>query len=73
MDKYIKVFCDQNPNFELECGNCKANAKVKSKELFRKKTYEFKCKKCNEITLYDTSKFVKGIIKQLKELGITVE
>lgn len=75
MDKYIEVFCRQNPKFSIPCGNsdCKKEHIFKSKDVFEDKIYKFECKFCGETTKIDTTKFVKDFISQLKKLGITVK
>ena len=73
MDKYVEVLCNQNPYIELECERCKAVTKVKSKELFKRKTYDLVCPKCKKSTTYDTTKFVIDFVKQMKDLGFMVE
>lgn len=75
MDKYIEVFCKQNPKFSIPCGNpdCKKEHIFKSKDVFKRKTYKFECKFCGETTEIDTTKFVKDFVSQLKKLGITVK
>lgn len=75
MDKYIEVFCKQNPKFSILCGNpdCKKEHTFKSKDVFKGKTYKFKCKYCDKTTEIDTTKFVKDFVSQLKKLGVTVK
>lgn len=75
MDKYIELFCKQNPKMILECNNpeCKQKTSVNSKDVFKCKSYSFICPKCCQETTYDTSKFVNDFKKQLKKLGITIK
>ena len=75
MDKYIEVFCNQNPKISFPCGNpdCKKEHTFKSKEVFKNKTYTFECKSCGETTEVDTTKFVKDFVSQLKKMGIVVK
>ena len=75
MDKYIEVFCKQNPEITFPYGNpkCKKEHTFKTKEVFKKKTYKFECSSCGTNTEVDTSKFVKDFVSQLKKLGITVK
>lgn len=75
MDKYIEVFCKQNPKFPVTCANpkCKKSHMLNSREVLSKKTYNFKCPNCDKITTIDTSKFAKDFISQMKKLGITVK
>ncbi|WP_124067511.1 hypothetical protein [Clostridium sp. E02] len=74
MDKYVEVFCKQNPVMNMACGNseCGCEFEVKTKEFFKNKTYNHTCAKCEKSTDYDTSKFVTGLIQQLKKLGVEV-
>ena len=75
MDKYIEIFCKQNPKFSVPCGNpdCKKEHTSKSKDVFKEKIYEFKCESCDKTTEIDTTKFVKDFVSQLKKLGITAK
>lgn len=75
MDKYIEALCKQNPEITLHCGNpqCKKEYKFKSKDVFKKSDYNFTCKVCGKDTKYDTTKFVKDFVTQLKKMGITVK
>lgn len=72
MNKYIEVFCQQNPKISFPCGNphCKKEHTFKSKDVFKGKSFEFKCESCDNTTEIDTSKFVKDFEAQLKKLGI---
>lgn len=72
MDKYVEVFCKQNPVMKMDCGNAECNYKfeVKTKDFFRNNTYNHTCTKCGKSTEYDTSKFALDFKKQLKKLGI---
>ena len=72
MDKVVEIICRQNPEMKLKCNKCSAEGKVKSKDVFKQKVYKFECKKCGEITTYDTSKFADDFKKQMKKLGITI-
>lgn len=75
MDKYIEVFCKQNPNISFPCGNpdCKKEYTFKSKDVFKNKTYMFECTSCGKTTEVDTTKFVKDFVSLLKKMGITVK
>ncbi len=75
MNKYIEVFCKQNPNISFPCGNpdCKKEHTFKSKDVFKNNSYKFKCSSCGEVTNVDTTKFVKDFVATLKKLGITVK
>lgn len=75
MDKYIEVFCKQNPNISFPCGNpdCKKEHTFKSKDVFKNKTYTFECTSCGKTTEVDTTKFVKDFVSLLKKMGITVK
>lgn len=75
MDKVAEMFCKQNPNMELNCGNteCKNIIKVKSRNVFKNKQYSFTCEQCGKSTEYDTSKFADDFVKQLKKMGITLK
>lgn len=75
MDKYIEVFCKQNPKISFPCGNpdCKKEHTFKTKDVFKNKTYKFECSTCGNTTDVDTTKFVKDFVTQLKKLGITVK
>lgn len=75
MDKYIEVFCKQNPKISFSCGNpdCKKEHTFKTKDVFKNKTYKFECSACGNTTEADTTKFVKDFVAQLKKLGITVK
>lgn len=75
MDKYIEVLCKQNPKISFPCGNpeCKKEHTFNSKDVFKKKIYEFKCTSCGKITELDTSEFVKNFVSTLKKMGITVK
>lgn len=72
MDKYIEIFCKQNPKMNMDCGNpeCKHSFEVNSKDFFKNKTYSHVCEQCGKSTEYDTSKFVKDFKEQLKKLGV---
>lgn len=75
MDKYIEVFCKQNPKISFPCGNpkCKKEHTFKTKDVFKGKTFEFECASCGMSTEVETAKFVKDFVAQLKKLGITVK
>lgn len=75
MEKYIEILCKQNPEMTLECKNPECNQKitVKSKDVFKKKTYKLLCPKCNKETCYITSKFVDDFKNELKKLGINIK
>lgn len=75
MDKYVEFFCKQNPKISFPCGNpdCKKEHTFKSKDVFKNKTYTFKCASCGYTTKLDTTKFVKDFAAQLKKMGVTVK
>ncbi len=75
MDKYVELFCKQNPKMTLECNNpdCKQKTTVNSKDVFKRLSFTLLCSKCNKETIYDTSKFADDFKKQLKKLGVTVK
>lgn len=75
MNKYIEVFCKQNPKISFPCGNpkCKKEHTFKTKDVFKCKLYEFTCSACSMSTEIDTTKFIKDFEKQMKKLGITVK
>ena len=72
MDKCIELFCKQNQNISLPCGNpkCKIKHTFKTKDVFRSEEYSFKCSSCGDTTIVDTSKVAKDITDQLKKLGV---
>ena len=75
MDKYLEVFCKQNPKIPLECGNekCKFKFEVKTADLCKKKKYIRICEKCGKTTEYNCEKMFNDIVKKLKSLGIKVK
>ena len=75
MDKYIQVFCKQNPKMTLPCGNpsCKEKHTFNSKDVLKTKTYKFTCPKCGKDTTIDSTKFTEQFVKQLKAMGVTVK
>ena len=73
MDKYITVFCKQNPKFKLKCVACKTQLDHKSKDVFKTNKFKFICPKCNAITIYDTTKFKSDLEKALKKQKIIVK
>lgn len=74
MNKYVEVFCKQNPNFPLPCGNpeCKKKTTFKSKDVFKSASFKFTCPSCGKDTTVDTTKFAKDFESQMKKAGITV-
>lgn len=74
MDKYIEVFCKQNPKFALPCGNpeCGKEHAFNSKDVFRSSSFDFKCDHCGNSTHIDSGKITKDLIAQIKKLGIKV-
>lgn len=75
MDKYIQVFCKQNPEMTLPCGNpeCKEKHTFASKDVLETETYQFTCEKCGKVTTIDSTKFTEQFVKQLKAMGVTVK
>lgn len=75
MDKYIKVFCKQNPIISIICHNpeCSCEFKVKSEEFFKENIYKQVCENCGKSSEYDTSIFVKEFISYMKKLGVEVK
>ena len=60
MEKYIEIFCNQNPTMDIECKNpeCKSKSKIKTKDFLKTKyTYKYHCDKCGSDTTYDTRDF----------------
>ena len=44
MEKHIKIFCEQNPNIEIECPACHRQIKIKTTEFLQTKyQYIGKC------------------------------
>lgn len=74
MNKYLEVFCKQNPEFILVCGHpdCKAEHTFKSKDVFKSTSFRFKCDCCGNSTTKDSSGLAKDITTNLKRAGITV-
>lgn len=72
MDKYMNIFCKQNPRITLPCGNpnCKKEHTFKSADVLKHKLYRFECSYCGTSTEIDTSKFTKDFISELKNLGV---
>ena len=66
MDKFVKLFADQNPKMELCCGNpnCNKKTKVKTTDFFSGKSYVFKCPHCSETTEFTN---VKTELDKLKK------
>ena len=75
MNKYIELFCQQNPKFSLPCGNphCKKEHIFKSKDVFKGKSFEFKCESCGNTTTFERDPFIKNFEAQLKKNGIVVK
>ena len=75
MDKYIEVFCKQNPKFPLPCGNpdCGEEHDFNSKDVFKNKSFEFQCNRCGKSTSVNSAAIAKDIISKLKKFGITVQ
>lgn len=74
MDKHIEVFCKQNPKTTLRCSNpnCGKEVSFGSKDVFRSKSFEFKCDRCGRVTRIDSSAMAKDLTSRLKKLGIKV-
>lgn len=73
MDKYTEVFRAQNPNTTFSCGNldCRKESAFKTKDVFKNKSFVFRCDSCGKITEIDAAKLAKDIATQLKKLGVT--
>lgn len=64
MEKYIEIFCKQNPMTDIECMNpkCKSKTKIRTKDFLKTKyTYKYHCPKCGSDNLYDTKDFYKKL------------
>lgn len=72
MDKYVELFCKQNPEMKLKCQNpeCDKEFKVRSKEVFSVKEYRHNCQYCNKESVFETTKFADSFKEQLKKLGV---
>ena len=75
MNKYIEVFCKQNPEFSLICDNPTCNKKhiFKSKDVFKAQSFKFKCIDCGATNVFNASKFIKDFETQMKKIGIVVK
>ena len=72
MDKYVELFCKQNPKMTIKCNNpeCDYECQVNSHDVFEEKEYAFHCPKCNKNTIYDSNEFAGNFKKQLNAMGI---
>ena len=62
MEKHIKIFCDQNPNTDIECPACHKQIRVKTIDFLKTKNkYCGKCPKCDNDFEYDTSQLFKEL------------
>ena len=75
MDKLAEFFCKQNPEFSLTCDNptCHHKHTFKSKDVFKNKSFEFKCVSCDSNNVFDANKFIKDFEAQLKKIGVRLE
>ena len=69
MDKYTENFCKDNPIFHFICPNpkCKKSYSLKSKDVFRRAKYSFKCSSCGEVSSIETPNFLRGYTKQIRK------
>ena len=72
MKKYMELFCNQNPNFEIECQNpnCPNGGKhiFKSKDVFKSNSFCFKCEE--QDILFDSKHFADSFKEELLKTGI---
>lgn len=62
MEKYIEIFCKQNPLFDFECPKCHFETKIPTKKLLKiKYKYTTICPKCQASTTIDTHDFYKKL------------
>lgn len=76
MDKYLEVFAKQNPKMEFKCqaDGCGRAYKFSTKKVLSSgDTFSFECPACgNQSHMTGLNKFKKDLIKQFKDLGLTV-
>lgn len=72
MDKYVELFCKQNPKMTIKCNNpsCDYECRVNSYDVFKEKEYALHCPKCNKNTIYDSHEFADDFKRQLNAMGI---
>lgn len=72
MEKYIEMFCNQNPEFEIECHNpeCKRGGKHKFKsiDVLKNSTFEFICE--NSTITFDSKYFLNSLKNELLKYGM---
>lgn len=75
MDKYVMLFCKQNPKVKIRCNNpdCKCKATVSSENVFREDFYVFTCPDCGKETICNTSKFTDDFKNQLEKIGVSIK
>lgn len=62
MEKHIKIFCEQNPNTDIECPACHQQIKIKTEDFLKERdTFHGICKKCGNEFTYDTSNLFKEL------------
>lgn len=64
MEKYLEIFCSQNPIFDYTCHGCNTVNNIPTKELLENKySYIMTCKYCGKTTTIDTHDFHKELEK----------
>ena len=74
MNKYLVVFSEQNPIFEIECRNpsCSHKHSFNSNDVFKQSIFSFECLECNESTEINIDEFAKEFQQELNKNGITL-
>lgn len=73
MDKYVKVFCQQNPTYYTACSHCGKTNALKSMDVLSHRIYKFRCRYCGEYSTMNASKSIKDLPRQLKSMGLDVK
>lgn len=62
MEKHIQIFCDQNPNTEIECPVCHQIIKIKTTDFLKHPNlFQGTCEKCGNEFAYNTTKLFKEL------------